>query len=105
MRAGCLRHSLDIKSKTLVDDGMGGSTETWTTVFIVWGSVWPVSAKERIQNQQLEHEITHNIRIRYLSGVVSSMRVVFNSRIFEILSIVNFAERNITLDLVCREIT
>ena len=106
MRAGDLRHQVLIKSKTLTADGMGGHTEVWTTTLAtVRAAIWPVSAKERVQNLQMELEITHKIRIRYLSGVLASMRVYFGSRIFEILSIVNTDERNIQLDLVCREIS
>lgn len=105
MRAGNLRHVITIQEKTLTSDGMGGNTEAWATFAIVRAAIWPVSAKERVSNQQLEHEITHKIRVRYFSGVTAAMRVVFDSRTFEILSIVNWEERNITLDLICEEVS
>lgn len=105
MRAGDLRHQIVIQKKTLTTDGMGGSTESWATHATVRAAIWPVSATERVANQQIEHEITHKIRIRYLSTVVPSMRISFDSRTFEIVSVVNWEERGISQDLICEELS
>lgn len=98
-----MRHKIQIQEKTQVSDGMGGFTETWATVNEVWAAIWPVSAKESRENMRVEANITHNIRIRYRTGIVHAMRVLFGSRTFEIKGLINPDERNIWLDMVCNE--
>ena len=98
-----LRHQITVRQKTLVDDGYGGQTETLTTVYETWAAIWPVNAKETRENMRTESNVTHNIRIRYRSGITHAMIIVFGSRTFEIKSIINVEERSIMLDLVCNE--
>lgn len=100
-----LRHRIEIQSRTLVDDGSLGKTETWAKFAVVYAAIWPRSAKEAFNSAQLVQETTHRIRIRYLSGLDSSMRIVFGSRTFEIIGITNPNERGELLDILCRETT
>jgi SPP1 family predicted phage head-tail adaptor len=86
-----------------VPDGMGGFTETLNTVHETWAAIWPVSAKETRENMRVEANVSHNIRIRYRSGITHAMIVVFGTRIFEINGLINIDERNIWLDMVCNE--
>ena len=104
MRAGQLRHMVTVQEKTRVSDGMGAATETWSTFADVWAGIWPITAGEQIDNQQIEHQLTHRVQIRYLADLKSSMRVLFGSRILEIVSIINPDERNQRLDLLCTEV-
>ncbi len=103
MNPGDLRHRLTIQSKTETADGIGGFSEAWGTFANVWGAVWPTSAKELVQNQQLQGQVTHRVRIRYLAGVTTSMRILLGARVLNILSIVNPNEAGELLDLVCLE--
>lgn len=104
MRAGQLRHQVAVQSRTLTSDGMGGQTESWETKYTVYAGIWPVSARERVQAGQMETTITHRLRLRYQAGITTAMRVVFDGRTFEIVSIINPDERNISLDLLCTEV-
>ena len=104
MRAGNLRHLVTIQKNTPTADGMGGQTASWAATSTAWAGIWPVSAKERVSNQQLETQLTHKIRIRYQAGVTTAKRVKYDTRYFKIISIINMDERNITLDLLCTEI-
>jgi len=47
---------------------------------------------------------THQIRIWYYAGIKASWRVKFGSRFFSIESIVNHEERNVQMDLLCKEV-
>jgi len=84
---------------------MGSATTSWQTYATLKAAIWPVSAKETIRGERQEHRITHQVRIRYLSGLNSAMRVNFGGRILEIVSIVNPEERNRHLDLMCEEVS
>ena len=103
MKIAELRHQIIIQEKVQTADGMGGFTEVLTTIHETWAAIWPVSAKETRENMRIEANISHNIRIRYRSGITHAMIVVFGTRAFEIKSIVNFEEQNIWLDMVCNE--
>lgn len=103
--AGDLRHVVLIKTATLVTDSVGSVTETEATYHTARAAIWPVSAKELVQNAALQGQITHKIRIRYKSGVTPGMRVLFGARYFDIIGPpINPEERNVYLDLMCREV-
>lgn len=70
----------------------------------VWASITPIVGKEFFAAEKENSEITHKIRIRYASGIKPSMRVNFNNRIFQIMSVINYQERNSELQLMCKEL-
>lgn len=102
-KVAVLRHQILIREKQLADDEYGGQTETLVTIHSTWAAIWPVNAKETRENMRTESNVTHNIRIRYRSGITHAMIVVFGIRTFEIKGMINVEERNILLDLVCNE--
>ena len=107
MKVAEYRHLIRLQSRTQVADGMGSTTGVWGDEYETWAGVWPVAlqsrTKELTKDGKLTLEITHKVRIRYRSDVVAGWRVLFGSRTFDILSIINPDERNIILELVCRE--
>lgn len=105
MRAGELRHSVVIESRTLAADSYGGRTETWATFATVWASVEPLSGSEQWRAQQAQSSVSHKVTIRYLSGVDAKMRVKFGTRYLNIGSVRNVEERNRELELLCTEAT
>jgi len=104
MNPGDLRHRVTIQSRHEQSDGMGGFTAAWETFAEAWAGIWPVSAKEVINNGQLAGQISHRVRIRYVEGVTSAMRILFGARVFNVLSVINPNEGNELLDLVCMEV-
>ena len=103
MRAGTLRHRITIQEQTDTADGMGGFSTTWTDLFDMRVAIWPLSAKERLEAMKLGVEVTHKIRGRYRSGITPKNRIKFDTRIFNITSMINPDERNRTLDMLATE--
>ena len=103
MRAGRLRHRITIQQVTEGQDETGAVTETWNEFATVWADMEPIAGKEYFAAKQTMAETTHRIRIRYLSGVVPKMRVLFGSRTFDITEIINYRERNVELHLMTTE--
>ena len=104
MGAGKLDKRIDIIATTKVGDGMGGYTESDTTVASsIAAAIWPVSGKEMIQNMQNVGIITHRIRLRYRSVLRSSWRVSWAGRYFAIVSIIDPNMEHRWLDLMCKE--
>ena len=104
MRAGALRHRLTLQTQSRSSDGGGGATVTWADTATVWGSINSLSGTELYEAQKINPKLTHEIEIRYRSGISPKMRAKYGSRIFNIESVQNKDERNAMLRLVCEEL-
>lgn len=104
MRAGDLRHRITLQRLEMVQDSYGQPTETWSDVVIVWAAVNPISGREFFQAETINSEVTHKILIRYRQGIEPAMRIKFKDRIFTIISVINFQEKNEALQLMCKEL-
>ncbi len=103
VRSGKLRHEIQIQDNTQGSDGAGGKPDNWATVGTVWASINRVKETEELNAGMLQNVITHEIKIRFFSGITVSHRILFGSRIFEIISINDMEERNFHQMLHCLE--
>ena len=105
LRAGSLRHRLIIQTKNSTGDGMGGVTISWSDDKTVYGAIWPLRGTERLTAQQLESEITCQVRMRYTSGVTPEKRIQVGdtTQMLDVVSVINPYYRNRELILYCRE--
>lgn len=107
MRAGWLRHTIQIQQGTTSADGGGGGAVTFATITSGErkASITPVSSDEVFAEGQLQERVTHKITTRWLSGVTSGMRVrkKDDGRVFDIKSVINPSERREDLILRCVE--
>lgn len=107
MGASQYRHKISFLKPTEAGDGMGGSgAVTWVVQGKpVRAGIWPVKATDVIANNRDEGIITHRIRVRYMSGIRSDMRVQFGERLFEIVGPpLDFEERNRELEIMATEV-
>lgn len=103
-RIGSLRHRIVIEQLVLTSDLQGGFDESWTTFATVWASVEPSSGSERFFSQQIQPVYDHVIMIRSLSGITTTMRVSYDSRIFQIHAVERTdGERGFYMKLRCKE--
>ena len=106
MRAGSLRHRIEIQIQTDTTDGMGGFTTSWIAAFgmnSVPAAIWPLKSQEKMDAMKLETQITHKIRVRYRSEITTKMRISWKGRTFNIISLINPDERNIMLEIMAAE--
>ena len=103
MRAGRLRHKVTIQDYTESQNTFGEVTKNWTDYATVWAAVEPVKGREFWESQQINAEITTKVTLRYLAGVKPKMRILHDTRIFEIDSVINVDERNRELQLLVKE--
>ncbi len=102
MRAGLLRHRLQIQEVAGEPNSYGEPSKVWTTIATVWGEVKPLMGKERFTAQQVQADVTHAITMRS-RDVSASNRILFGERIFGILEVLRPSERRISLTLMARE--
>ena len=103
MRGGRLRHRVIIQTPTEVNDSRGQAIKTWATFATVYAAVEPISGREYFDAAQINAEITTKIIIRSLPGVTQKMRVSYDSRLYNIQSIININERDREMHLFCSE--
>lgn len=85
IEAGRLRHRvrieqlvnlLDSNGDALQDDQAGEVARVWEEVATVWAAIEPLSAREFIQSQATQSQITARIVIRFREGLNAAMRLV-----------------------------
>lgn len=106
MKSGKLIHKIEIQEAIDVRDEFGSvSGQTWNLFCYAWASIEPLSGREYFAAAQTQSEVSHKITIRYRSGIKQYYRILWNDRIFDILSILNTNEANVELVLYCSEVT
>jgi SPP1 family predicted phage head-tail adaptor len=103
MDSGKLRHALRIEQVSESRDAIGGAVESWAEVVTVRGSLEPLSGRELIAAAQVHAEVTARARFRYVSGVTPKMRIVFDGRQYDILSVIDSGMRHRWLELLLSE--
>ena len=105
---GELRHKITIQKLNNSQNDYGevdvNAHTTWSDVTVVRAGIYPISGKEFFAAETVNSEITHKVKIRYFEGITPNMRINFNNRIFSIESIINFQEKNVELQLLCKEL-
>lgn len=102
MNASKMRHRITFLRPATDKDRLGGYEDDWVDVTTTWAQISPVSGKEYL-SQVRETTVSHKIYCRYRKGITPQMRIRFQKRIFKILSVINWEERNEGLTLMCEE--
>ena len=99
MRAGKLDRRISLQTATLTYNSYGESVSTWATTYTVWADVWPLPYNEQVEGDRKTEGTLFKVRIRYQSGVIPTMRLVYNSSYYDIVSIQE-GNRQEYLDLI-----
>jgi len=103
LSASVLRQYITIETPTEAADSYGGFSTTWATFASAWVAINPVKNWEHPISMQNETRTTHKISMRYIAGLNDKMRIKFGTRYFNIRSIINREEANVTLDIMADE--
>lgn len=101
--SGNLRKQITLQSEMPSGDNAGGYGLSWTNVMTVWVEIKPITGQKIFIDSHLEGHTTHQVTMRYQSGVTTDMRMVYNSRVFNIRAVLNTDESNRWLRLLVEE--
>jgi SPP1 family predicted phage head-tail adaptor len=111
--ASLARNRITIQQRTLVDDGVGGSTKTWSDLFSAWAWIKPISTREVYLAQELQAKAKQTLIIRYQASIASTefaatCKVLFGTRVMSIEGVQNLHEDQSTegkvyQKLICTE--
>lgn len=105
LASGELRNSLKIQKPDNPRDAHGGqATDSWKTIGKACTKIRPLSGTERIEHAKMKSIVTHEITLRYQTGIDTTMRFLFGDRPLNIVSIINIEERNRVLVAMCKEV-
>lgn len=103
MNAGDLRERVTVLAHRETKNAMGEVVPVYDQTFAeVWASVQGVTAREFLLAGQQQTEISHRVRMRYLTGLTQQMRLSWRGRTLEIISILERNNRS-EHELICQE--
>jgi head-tail adaptor len=82
--AGKLDQRVRIDQKAVARNSIGEETETWSTFATVWAQWIPVRVSERVAGSQLQAETEGRLRMRWLPGLTSEMRLVWRGENYDL---------------------
>lgn len=103
LRSGDLRRRVTIQQRTATQDTFGQSSVTWTDLFSCWADIQPMNGRELLAAQAQQFEVTHQVVIRWRSGVTPAMRVVYQGRFMDVQSVIDVDTQHRRLTLMCSE--
>lgn len=106
MKVGRLMHRLNIQQYIATLSSNGETAKTWQTFKTVYGEVRPVSAREILQSNsdKSQQEISHVATIRFLTGVLAKMRIIWEGKTLEIMGVVPDRTNKRMIQMTCREL-
>lgn len=75
MRAGPLRHRVELQSETQQSDGMGGGRKTWAMYGEAWAGIDTPSGRTSTVAQQLQATVTVEITMRPRKDLKAGHRI------------------------------
>jgi len=96
-RTGKKRHRVAVQSYTVTSrSAQGDPIRSFSTVATYWAQIEPLTGREMDRGDKQEQIATHRITMRFFTpGMDASYRMVFKTRVFNIVNVINVGERSI----------
>lgn len=108
MRAGDLRHRVDIEALTTTQDSEGHQLEEWDSILtseelagLLPAAIVPLSGREFVAAQAAHGGVTTRITIRWRAGITAAMRVVHGPDVYNIKAVLPDPTLRAHLSLMC----
>jgi SPP1 family predicted phage head-tail adaptor len=102
--AGKLRRRIQIQANTVTQSDLGQPVDSFATVATRWASIVPASGQAFAATDQVRNDTTHKVILRYYPGLTPRHRIVYGSRVFNILSVLDEEEMHVQHTLLVQEV-
>lgn len=99
MDIGKLNRRVGIMHKVETVDELLQTTHRFEVVHKVWSGIEPVSMKEITDGDKVKYEATNTFVIRYRPDVTEEMKIEYNGKIFDIISVIDPMEKHESLEI------
>ncbi len=82
-----LKHRITLQHPVLTQDGAGGYTVEWQDIASLWAEFREINGREKFLNGKTESYATYILTIRKRDDITADMRVLYESRVFNIRAI------------------
>ena len=89
IRAGDLNRVITFQQRNTDKDSFGQQSTTWTDYLTARAEIEQLSGSELVSAQALMAETTHRITVRYRPSITASLRVIYQGRVFNVLSVID----------------
>jgi SPP1 family predicted phage head-tail adaptor len=79
-----LNQRIRLERRVSSDNSRGELTHTWELVAVLWAQANPLRGRDFFAAAQMQDEITTRFRIRYRTGIDSTMRIVWKGGYYDI---------------------
>ena len=86
VRAGDLRHRVEVQTRAVTQDTFGDSINTWSFENHRWASIRQLTARELEIHSRPEAVATHRIQMRHYAGFSVTNRLLYKGRDFNVIS-------------------
>lgn len=102
LNTGDFRHRINIQEPIGTEDDLGQTEITWQDKKKVWAMVKTTQGREYFAAAATQSENTVRFIIRYITGIDSTMRIIYKDKVYEIESIINDDELDKTLTIMAK---
>ncbi len=104
MEIGDLRHRITLQQLTTTVNDNGFKVETWEEFKTIWAAVSNLHGREYYAAAAIQAENTVKFTIRYLEGLNTTMRILFQGKQYNITAIDNIKYRNRYIEIKALEV-
>jgi SPP1 family predicted phage head-tail adaptor len=88
-----LDRRITVQSLTQTRDAYGAPVDTWASFAVVWAKEKPIRGDEYFAAQQMTAKVDTVFTIRWLSGLLETMRISYDGKYWDIRSINELGRR------------
>jgi head-tail adaptor len=100
---GELHHKVKIQRPIESQDATGALKQTWVTFIETYVGIDPFGGGEKWADANLASTNVFKMKLHYVKGITTKMRVSHDGRMFDIQNVENVEERDRVLILKCME--
>jgi len=103
VRAGELNRRVIIEQATRSRNTFNEEVLVWTAWATVWAALEPATGRTYYAAKQYDAKVDGRVRIRYIEGLRSDMRLNYNGRILSIVGIIHPKEDRKEIQIIYSE--
>lgn len=104
-QASQAQHYVYVQTRVSTADGEGGFSEQWTSgASAIPAAISPIQARQLFEYRSVNVDATHLIKVRGHTTVTEKDRILYGTRVFEILTVENIQERDFIKVITCKEV-
>ncbi len=101
--AGMLNRRITFLQLVPQDDQGSGRKDLYTPWKTVWASVIPQKGRDIFLAEQLDEELNYTIKVRYVRGVLPTMRIAYRNRTLLIRQVMDRDESHEMIEIIAQE--